>query len=195
MRPYASALRIPVQGSGDAGGMKRRTPEVDAPYGTPLKMYTPFRSNPRTLPALVSTTVAASEATTLLRPQGIVVGCGLDDAAIGVDIRRFFGARAEAVTPAHDAAMPASRVRLPLKCRTAESLDTLGSDDLSNARTGSFFSLKGSSFLETERYMRIFRLHKGTKPRQTYGIFQHGKASESGSLWTRMYLTRRNTLS
>jgi hypothetical protein len=89
-------------------------PEVDALYGTALKMYTPFRSNPRIFFALVSTTVASSEATTLLRPQGTAAGCGLDGAAVADDTSRFFGTRAEAVTPAHDAAMPASRVRLPL---------------------------------------------------------------------------------
>ena len=65
----------PSTGSGFSGGKKRLAPEVDAPYGTPLKMYTPFRSNPRIFPALVSTTVLASEQTTLLRPQRAVVGC------------------------------------------------------------------------------------------------------------------------
>jgi len=32
-------------------------------------MYTPFRLNPRIFPAVVSATVAASEAMTVLRPQ------------------------------------------------------------------------------------------------------------------------------
>jgi hypothetical protein len=122
-------------------------PEVDALYGTPLKMYTPFRLNPRIFPALVSTTVASSEATTLLRPQGIAAGCGLDGAAVADDTRRFFGTRAEAVTPAHDAAMPANRVRLPLEKGTAESLDTSGCDCFSNSRARSSFSLTSSSFL------------------------------------------------
>jgi len=36
-------------------------------------MYTPFRLNPRIFPAVVSTTVAASEAMTVLRPQAFVV--------------------------------------------------------------------------------------------------------------------------
>src|ERR1700739_4434993 len=53
-RPYASALRIPVHGSGLDAGMKRPAPEVDAPYGTPLKTYTPLLLNPRTFPAFVS---------------------------------------------------------------------------------------------------------------------------------------------
>src|ERR1700732_458613 len=35
----------------------------------PLKTYTPFRLNPRIFPAVVSATVAASEAMTVLRPQ------------------------------------------------------------------------------------------------------------------------------
>jgi hypothetical protein len=141
-------LRIPVQGSGLAGGIKRPDPEVDAPYGTPLKVYTPFRLNPRILPALVSTTVASSEATTLLRPQGTAAGCGLDGTADADDTRRFFGARAEAVTPAHDATMPASRVRLPLEKGTAESLETSRCDCLSNSCTGSSFTLTVHPFSE-----------------------------------------------
>src|SRR5260221_10487741 len=68
-RPYCNALRIPVHGSGLTGGMKRLAPAVDAPYGTPLKTYTPFRLNPRIFPAVVSATVAASEAMTALCPQ------------------------------------------------------------------------------------------------------------------------------
>src|SRR5882672_11195517 len=51
IRPYCSALRIPVQGSGLTGGLKRLAPAVDAPQGTPLKMNTPFRLNPRIFPA------------------------------------------------------------------------------------------------------------------------------------------------
>jgi hypothetical protein len=32
-----------IEELGTAGGLKRLAPEVDAPYGTPLKMYMPFR--------------------------------------------------------------------------------------------------------------------------------------------------------
>jgi hypothetical protein len=118
-----------------AGGIKRPAPEVDAPYGTPLNVYTPFRLNPRIFPALVSTTVASSEATTLLRPQEDAAGC------------EFFGARAEAVIPAHDAAIPASSVRLFIEIGATDSLDTAGYDCFPNSRVGSSFSLTGSSFL------------------------------------------------
>lgn len=69
---------MPVQGSGLSGGMKRRAPEVDAPYGRPLKTYTPLRSYPRTLPELVSTVVAVSEAMTLPRPHETTEDCGED---------------------------------------------------------------------------------------------------------------------
>src|SRR6266849_5939233 len=69
-RPYWSALRIPLQGSGLAGGMKRLGPAVEAPKGTPLKMCTPFRRKPRIFPAVVSATVW-SEAITLLFPQPV----------------------------------------------------------------------------------------------------------------------------
>jgi hypothetical protein len=128
-----------------AGGIKRLAPDVDAPYGTPLNVITPFRVNPRIFPALVSATVASSEATILLRPQLAGAGCELVGAAVADEARSLFGARAEAVTPAHDAAMPASRVRLPLEKGTAESLDTSECDCFSNSRTGSSFSLKSSS--------------------------------------------------
>jgi hypothetical protein len=47
--------------------MKRRAPAVEAPYGTPLKMYTSSRLKPRILPAVVSATVAPSEAVTKVR--------------------------------------------------------------------------------------------------------------------------------
>jgi hypothetical protein len=130
-----------------AGGIKRPTPEVDAPYGTPLKVYTPFRLNPRIFPELVSTTVASFEATTLLRPQEAAAGCEFVGGAVADKPNKFFGARAEAVTPAHDAAIPASRVRLPLKIGATKSLDTAGCDCFPNSRTGSSFSLTGSSFL------------------------------------------------
>jgi hypothetical protein len=53
--------------------MKRLAPAVEAPYGTPLKMYTPFRLKPRIFPAFVSATVAASEAMTVLLPQPLAV--------------------------------------------------------------------------------------------------------------------------
>jgi hypothetical protein len=36
--------------------LKRFSPAVEAPYGMPLKMWTPSRYWPRTLPAVVSTT-------------------------------------------------------------------------------------------------------------------------------------------
>jgi len=36
-----------------------------------LKMYTPFRLNPRIFPAVVSATVVASEAITVLCPQAL----------------------------------------------------------------------------------------------------------------------------
>jgi hypothetical protein len=69
----ASVVRIPVHGSGLTGRMKRLAPAVDAPKGTPLKTYTPFRLNPRIFPAVVSATVAASEAMTVLYPQTLAV--------------------------------------------------------------------------------------------------------------------------
>jgi hypothetical protein len=118
-------------------------------------VYTPFRLNPRIFPALVSTTVASSEATTLLRPQGSAAGCVLDGVAVADDTRGFFGARAEAVIPAHDAAIPASKVRLPLEKGAAEFLDTVERDCFSNSRTGSSFSFTGSSFLWKNKRYRV----------------------------------------
>src|SRR5580700_3309295 len=41
--------------------MKRLRPAVEAPYGTPLKLLTPFAATPRTLPHAVSTTGYADD--------------------------------------------------------------------------------------------------------------------------------------
>ena len=41
--PKSMASRTPDQGCGFAGGMKRPGPAVEAPYGTPLNAFTPFR--------------------------------------------------------------------------------------------------------------------------------------------------------
>jgi hypothetical protein len=63
---------MPVQDSGFAGAIKRRSPLVDAPYDMPLKENTPLRLDPRTLPWAVSVTVNASELIT--RPRRIAAG-------------------------------------------------------------------------------------------------------------------------
>jgi hypothetical protein len=118
-----------------SGGKKRLAPEVDAPYGTPLKTHTPFRSNPRIFPALVSTTVASSEATTLLRPQGAAAGCGPDDAAAENRPGRFVGVMAKLVSPAQDAAMPPKKARLPFEKGGKRSTDALECDCSSKSFT------------------------------------------------------------
>ena len=138
-RPYANALRTPVQGSGCPGGMKRRAPEVDAPYGTPLKMYTPFRLNPRIFPALVSTTVEALEAMTLARPQGAAPDCGLRCFAFADSAINFVCALAEPASPAENAAMPPSRARLPGDLGVEWSSDALKWDCFSESLTGLLF--------------------------------------------------------
>src|SRR5579864_8262864 len=54
--PHSRQSRTPGQGCGLTGGMKRFAPAVDAPYGIPLKTYTPLWLTPRTLPWMVSAT-------------------------------------------------------------------------------------------------------------------------------------------
>jgi len=57
--------RVPVHAGTFAGGMKRFLPAVEAPYGMPLNVLTLRLTNPRTLPAAVSTTtnwVSAADA-------------------------------------------------------------------------------------------------------------------------------------
>jgi hypothetical protein len=84
---------------------------------------------------------------TLMGPQGTAAGCKLGS-EVGEDTAdRLFGAIAEPVNPAQVAAMPASRVRLPLEKGTEEYLDTSGCDCFSTSRGSSSFSLTGSSFL------------------------------------------------
>src|SRR6266850_3893373 len=105
-RTYCSEFRIPFQGSGLTGGMKRLAPAVEAPYGTPLKMYTPFRLKPRIFPAFVSATVAASEAMTVLCPQSLVgdfVFGGTFGEACAVAVA---GKMTEPANPAPRVAMP-----------------------------------------------------------------------------------------
>src|SRR5580692_8728505 len=116
---------MPVHGSGFSGGMKRRAPEVDAPYGTPLKMYTPSRLKPRIFPALVSTTVEASEAMTLARPQGAAPDSGLRCSAFADSAINFVDAPAEPARPTENAAMPPRMARLPGEVGVESSLDTL----------------------------------------------------------------------
>src|SRR5579863_8813828 len=115
---------MPAHGSGLAGGINRPAPEVDAPYGTPLKMYTPSRSYPRTRPALVSATVAPSEATTLRRPPRMAGGVR-DGREAEDSPNSFCGSRAEPANPAHDAAMTPSKARLPLEKDWRRSLPAL----------------------------------------------------------------------
>lgn len=59
--PNSRASRTPAQESGLDGGIKRRTPAVDAPYGMPKKALTLSRVMPRTRPAVVRTTALGDE--------------------------------------------------------------------------------------------------------------------------------------
>ena len=54
--PNSKASRTPVQESGFLGGMKRLGPLVEAPYASPLKIWIPSTTVPRTFPFAVSTT-------------------------------------------------------------------------------------------------------------------------------------------
>src|SRR5262249_15610831 len=53
--PQVTVSLIPVQASGRTGGRKRRSPAVEAPYGTPLNALTLSIRRPRIFPAVVST--------------------------------------------------------------------------------------------------------------------------------------------
>jgi hypothetical protein len=89
--------------------MNRLEPEVDAPYGTPLKV-TPFRLKPRILPEFVSTTVAPSEQTTsrCSRRVGALETGGLVAAANPAKVP---GASTGTMLPAAAAAIPFMSVR------------------------------------------------------------------------------------
>src|SRR5262249_31077938 len=62
--PHSKQSRTPAQEFGLTGGMKRFAPAVDAPYGIPLKTYTPLSLTPRTLPWMVSATGSFFDAAT-----------------------------------------------------------------------------------------------------------------------------------
>jgi hypothetical protein len=94
----------------------------------PLKMYTPFRLKPRIFPAVVSATVAASEAITRLRPPSATVDFVFDGGSgMGFDTA---GDRkmTEPAKPAPKVAMRAMKERRSLKA---------GPD----LRFGSFFNI------------------------------------------------------
>src|SRR6266571_900705 len=114
-RPYCSAFRIPFQGSGLTGGTKRLAPAVEAPYGTPLKMYTPFRLKPRIFPAFVSATVAVSVAMTVLLPQPLVVNFVFGGASGVACAIAVAGKMTEPANPAPRVAMPPMKKRRPLE--------------------------------------------------------------------------------
>lgn len=94
--------------------MKRLTPAVEAPYGTPLKMYTPFRLKPRIFPEVVSATVVASEAMTKPPPQPLRIDFVLEGAsAMGCETA-LAGNIAELASPAANVAMPPMKERRSL---------------------------------------------------------------------------------
>src|SRR5580693_8442979 len=52
--PFAVQSRSPIQFPAFAGGRNRADPSVGPAYGIPLKIATPLKVYPRTLPAFVS---------------------------------------------------------------------------------------------------------------------------------------------
>jgi len=97
-------------------------------------MYTPFRLNPRIFPAVVSTTVAASDAMTVLRPQPPVVDFVFEAASgMGCD-----SAVARKIT---EPAKPAPKVAMrPMKERRSLKAGL-------DSRFGSFFKVVPASRL------------------------------------------------
>jgi hypothetical protein len=99
-----------------------------------LKAYTPFRLNPRILPAAVSATVAASDAITVLRPQ-ITLPDSADGAAPGESAIVLAGAINELDSPAPTAAIPRTRARRLLEKGVKRSPDVFAHDCSTNCPT------------------------------------------------------------
>jgi hypothetical protein len=78
-------------------------------------MYTPFRLNPRIFPAVVSATVAASEAMTRLRPQPPAAGSAFGGAFAADRGIAVLGRMMELANPAPKVAMLPTNERLPLE--------------------------------------------------------------------------------
>jgi hypothetical protein len=78
-------------------------------------MYTPFRLNPRIFPAVVSATVAASEAMTMLRPQPLAAGSVFGRAFAADCVTAVLGRMMELANPTPKVAMPPTNARLPLE--------------------------------------------------------------------------------
>jgi len=95
--------------------MKRLAPAVEAPYGTPLKMYTPFRLKPRIFPAFVSATVAVSVAMTVLLPQPLVVNFVFEGASRGGCAIAVVRKMTELANPVPKVVIPPMKKRRPLE--------------------------------------------------------------------------------
>jgi len=95
--------------------MKRLAPAVEAPYGTPLKMYTPFRLKPRIFPAFVSATVAVSVAMTVLLPQPLAVNFVFEEASRGGCAIAVVRKMTELANPVPKVVIPPMKKRRPLE--------------------------------------------------------------------------------
>src|SRR5260370_23539569 len=73
----------------------------------------PFRLNPRIFPAVVSATVAASEAITTPRPQPAVINSVFGDGPAAGYAIALLGKMTEPVIPAPKVAKPPTKERLP----------------------------------------------------------------------------------
>src|SRR6266404_8591733 len=92
----------------------------------------PFRLNPRIFPAVVSATVAASEAITTPRPQPPVANSVFGDApAAGCDVAPL-GKMTELAIPAPRVAKPPTKERLPSEKGANRLLGSFSTEDFSS---------------------------------------------------------------
>jgi hypothetical protein len=84
----------------------------------------PFRLNPRIFPAVVSATVAASEAITTPRPQPPVANSVFGDAPVAGCAITLLGRMTEPATPAPTVTKPPKKERLSLEKGANRSLES-----------------------------------------------------------------------
>jgi hypothetical protein len=103
----------------------------------------PFRLNPRIFPAVVSATVAASEAITTVRPQAPVTNSVFGDAPAAGCAIALLGKMTEPAIPAPKVAKPPTKERLP----SAKSVNRLPEF----LCTGGFFMKLSSGYSASDK--------------------------------------------
>jgi len=129
-RPYCNALRIPFR-LGTGGRHEAPLTGGRGTVGYSFKGVHTVPLKPAIFPAVVSATVAASEATTVLPPQGTAADSGFDEDSASISL----GAMTEPASPAQRLPCHPMSARRFLEKSVKVSLDIFRRDCLANCPT------------------------------------------------------------